>query len=775
MGRLKLTSPGVLLICAVFSAGGIFLLDVFYLRPYVGAQKLEAVRQQTTRAERTVRQTVLARQDSLHAWCASWAYEPAVQNSGSLGGAFTALVQSAMAGAGVDLAWTSDDTGKVLRVASSDPNGPPMDPQAVRPERIEAAIAPLEDTAADTKGLLKLGDSVLMFASGKPHEGEAGTGVRLWVARLIEPGFCHSLCEVVGAETLQFAVADSLPPAVYADQSASHAVWPVDDEKGVVAAAWLVRDAAGRMLGYFRAELPMTHIHRLGVGARRMVLIILSLSVGLIVLIIMATHMLIAGPVVRLLRRLQKLEGGQGSPDDLSRDLHGEPLVLARRLESAFDRLAHISKTDQLTNLANRRHFQEVLDCFYHQARRYNRPLSLIVMDVDFFKAVNDSGGHQAGDELLKVVAAAIEQACRKADLPARLGGDEFAVLLPETGCVDAAAVAERIRTSVSDHAIKVRGLLLNVTVSIGITDLNAGEIDSPDAMVSLADKALYRAKELGRNRLVQANELDGLSWQHNSESRGKVGVLYKKLAGLDTQFKDLFLKAIEEIVEILAQRDPHMAMHAMKVQHVAVLIAREMELPERVIKRVETAAMLHDIGMLAMPDSVLLCPTELDEQKMYLMRRHPLLSVQIMEGMEFLEQEIPAVRYHHERFDGSGYPEGLAGAAIPLTARILAVADSFVAMTSPRTFRSARSVAETVGEIEAGSSTLFDPAVVEAFVSAAARVGDRMLEAASPDESTAHDEAAPALPAPGQVPDDSQTEVSEEPVQTVVSDPHVA
>ena len=768
MGRLKLTSPGVLLICAVFSAGGIFLLDVFYLRPYVASQRMDAVRQQTTRAERTVRQTVLARQDSLHTWCSSWARHPAVQNSGSSAEAFTALVQSAMAGAGVDLAWVSDGSGKVLRVAASDPNGPPMDPESVRPEEIESAIAPLNDPAANAKGLLKLGDSVLMFASLRPGEGQTGAGARLWVARLIEPGFCHSLCEVVGAETLHFAVADSLPQAVFADQSASHALWPVDDEQGLMAAAWLVRDAAGNMLGYFRAELPMTHIHRLALSARRMVLIILSLSVGLIVLIIMATHMLIAGPVVRLLRRLQKLEGGQGSPDDLSRDLHGEPLVLARRLESAFDRLAHISKTDQLTNLANRRHFQEVLDCFYHQARRYNRPLSLIVMDVDFFKAVNDSGGHQAGDELLKVVAAAIEQACRKADLPARLGGDEFAVLLPETGSADAAAVAERIRSTVSDHAIKVKGLLLNVTLSIGITDLNAGEIDSPDSMTSLADKALYRAKELGRNRVVQANELDGLAWQHNSESRGKVGVLYKKLAGLDTQFKDLFLKAIEEIVEILAQRDPHMAMHAMKVQHVAVLIAHEMELPDRVIKRIETAAMLHDIGMLAMPDSVLLCPTELDEQKMYLMRRHPLLSVQIMEGMEFLEQEIPAVRYHHERFDGSGYPEGLAGAAIPLTARILAVADSFVAMTSPRTFRSAKTLAQAVGEIEMGAGTLFDPAVVEAFVSAAARMGERMLEAASPEE------LAPALPAPEQ--DELQPTVrNEETAATFASDAPLA
>jgi HD-GYP domain-containing protein (c-di-GMP phosphodiesterase class II) len=111
------------------------------------------------------------------------------------------------------------------------------------------------------------------------------------------------------------------------------------------------------------------------------------------------------------------------------------------------------------------------------------------------------------------------------------------------------------------------------------------------------------------------------------------------------------------------------------------------------------------------------------------MMRRHPLLSVRIMERMEFLEQEIPAVRYHHERYDGTGYPEGIAGAAIPLTARILAVADAFEAMTSSRPFRRAKTLAEAVEEVRHGSGTQFDPAVVEAFLGVAVRLGDKMLE----------------------------------------------
>jgi HD-GYP domain-containing protein (c-di-GMP phosphodiesterase class II) len=172
------------------------------------------------------------------------------------------------------------------------------------------------------------------------------------------------------------------------------------------------------------------------------------------------------------------------------------------------------------------------------------------------------------------------------------------------------------------------------------------------------------------------------------------------------------------------------MAAHARKTQHYAVLLAQEMGLPDRVIKRLRIAAMLHDIGMLAMPDSILLCEGGLADDQLSAMQRHPLLSVRIMEGMEFLEQEIPTVRYHHERFDGTGYPQGLAGAAIPLTARILAVADAFDAMTSPRTFRAAKSTDEALSELQASAGSQFDPAVVEAFVCMAQRLGDRLLYA---------------------------------------------
>jgi len=729
VNRLKLTSPGALLIAAVILAGGILLLDVFCLKPYVAKQKNAALREQAIKVEQAVRLSIRDRQQGLGSACAAWAKR---DDAGVFLGsqtppqAFGDFARKALVPAGAELAWVCDRTGAIVRYwrqADEDPSGPGA---RIEARQIAEAIKDLGPQAAET-GLMRVADKVVLFARSAVGEDRQQPAGWLWVGRFLGAQLLDDIGEAMEAGVV-FVAAESLPADLAGEGSTSNVFWHAGQDR--LAIAWLTPDAAGRTLGYLRAEIPVVHISRQADITRRIVLIILSLSVGLVLLVIMGTHILIAGPVVRLVGRLQKMELGQIDVENLTSDLHGEPLVLARRLESAFDRLARISKTDELTGLANRRQFEEVLGLFYHQARRYNRPLSLIVMDIDFFKAVNDAGGHQAGDELLKIVAEKIERACRKADLPARIGGDEFAVLLPETSAPAAEGVAERIRQSVSEEQVITRSLRISTTLSIGVADLNAGAIDSVEAMTSLADKALYVAKERGRNCLVQAHDLNGpVEDNSRREESGKVDLLHKKLAGLDNRFKGLFVRAVEEIMDILEHRDPYMADHARKVQHYALLIAREMELPERVQKRIQIAAMLHDIGMVAMPDSVLLNPGGLDEAQLRMMQRHTLLSVRVMEGMEFLEQEIPAVRYHHERFDGKGYPEGLCGPAIPLTARILAVADAFDAMTSPRTFRQAKSCADAMVELQRGAGTQFDPVAVEAFIAVALRLGDKLTE----------------------------------------------
>ena len=731
VGRLKLTSPGVLLILAVLAAGGIFLLDLFYLHPHVTTQKDAALRELAGRTAASGRLAMRSEGTELFSTCTAWAQNPVIARlltDPDPHKRFWSFALREFDGENVDLAWLTTRTGQPHAAWSR--SGGDSTPGALDDLRTSLKGAPADLSASETLppyALLKISGNAILYARreiGRCEDSGQSRG-HLWLGRTLHAATLDRIGTAIGG-SLMLVGTDTIPSGSFADGSTTHALWPSGDD--TLAVAWRACDATGKTLGYFRADVPAGHIRRQATTSRRMILIILSLSVAMVLLVILGTHMLVAGPVIRLVKRLQAFNPENAGIGELARDLHGEPLVLARRLESAFDRMAHMSQTDQLTGLANRRRFEEVLECFYHQARRYNRPLSLIIMDVDFFKAVNDTGGHQAGDELLQHISKTIEQACRKADLPARLGGDEFAVLLPETGIDDATAVAERIRTSVSEDEHTIGSVRMKVTASIGLTDLNTSGIDSDETMLALADRALYAAKDGGRNRVISTHELEGVHWSDRSEGSGKVSTLCKKLAGLDDQFKGLFLLAVEEIMEILEQRDPYMVDHARKVQHFAALTAREMELPDRVVTRIEIAAMLHDIGMVAMPDAVLLCPHELSQDNLQIMRKHPLYGVRIMEGMEFLEQEIPAVRHHHERYDGKGYPEGLSGGAIPLSARIVAVADVFDALTSPRAYRRAKTRAEAVDELRRVAGAQLDPTVVQAFMAVCSRLGDELM-----------------------------------------------
>ena len=403
------------------------------------------------------------------------------------------------------------------------------------------------------------------------------------------------------------------------------------------------------------------------------------------VLVILVLHVLVSGPTAKLLKRVERLQSGQ-SVENLSAGLRGEALGLAKRFEQVLARIEKLSETDSLTGVSNRRSFQQAFAREFRRARRYHRPLALAIMDVDFLKAANDVLGHQTGDLILQVFVKVVLDSVRTSDLTARLGGDEFGVLMPEADGRQAAAVVERIRASFAAKSIGRGEVKISPTVSIGVADLTAGQADTPGALFNLADKALYTAKGAGRNRVVRAAEMDDLAELADGDRENKLSQLARQLTGLDGKFKRLFVEAIGGLISALEARDQHTANHSEKVRYYATLIAREMKLPERSIEHIARAAILHDIGKIGLPDTVLLKEGLLNDQEWELVKRHPLIGVHIMEGMEFLDQEILTVRHHHERYDGGGYPEGLSASSIPLGARILLVADAFDAMTSPRT-----------------------------------------------------------------------------------------
>lgn len=729
MSGIRLTSPGILLIFAVAAAGGIFLVDLFFLQPHVASQEEAALYDQAAKVERATGLVLTGQHDVLHRLCTDWALRIRLKGllrTKTSQKEFAAFARDTFGPAGIDFTYL---TNEAHRSALTWPADSLSDVTIAALTRIRHSKLPVQGTDERPLTVINLSDGAALVARQTILDGSDNSKVLgcLSVLKRLDSQLMARAGKAIDGE-LTFIDSTWLPRAAPDNVVASRVYWAMSEDK--LAVAWLVHDLGGKAVGYLRATVPVGHVYRQARASRRTVLIVLSLSMGLILLIIMGVHILIAGPVVRLMGRLQQIESGQADKEGLTENLHGEPLAVARRLESAFDKLDHMSKTDQLTGLANRRHFQEMLNCSFEQAKRYNRPLSVMVLDLDFFKAVNDSVGHLAGDNLLKAAASSISNACRKADLAARFGGDEFAILLPESSTADVCPVAKRIRESISKCSIRGRNLSVKVTISIGIADLNSGAADSAEALMNLADRALYAAKGLGRNRTILASNLNDLAWTDSWKDEGKVDLLCKKLAGLDTQFKDLFIRAVEEVVEVLEERNPHMVDHARRAKRYALLIAQEMELPDRLIKHLSGAAMLHDIGMLALPDSILLCPNTLDEQQWQVVRRHPLIGARIMVGMEFLEQEIPTVKYHHERYDGKGYPEGLVGAEIPLPARILAVADAFSAMTSSRAFRDRRTSEEALKELQDQAGKQFDPVVVEAFLGVAERLGNKLVSA---------------------------------------------
>ncbi len=347
---------------------------------------------------------------------------------------------------------------------------------------------------------------------------------------------------------------------------------------------------------------------------------------------------------------------------------------------------------DPLTGLYNRRFFYEAFAKEVAVHERYGVDAALVLFDIDDFKSINDSFGHAAGDEVLQEVARIVGQLVRPSDTFARVGGEEFAVLMPQTGQLDALLVAERVRTGVARHPI-LEGR--PVTLSGGVAAMPQ-DGTTREEVERRADQALYWAKRNGKNMCAVAS--DALAADSESGSDGMLSHLHAVVTMLDADGTHLLTRDHSENV----------ASHAVAVSQLLGLDG------DRIVK-VRRAAFLHDIGDVAVPDAILAKPGPLTDDELEVVRLHPCVGANMLSHAG-LADESTWVRAHHERVDGGGYPDGLAGDAIPLEARIVGVADSFEAMTSDRPYRRGLPVAEAIAELRRCAGTQFDPVVVDAL-----------------------------------------------------------
>jgi diguanylate cyclase (GGDEF)-like protein len=351
--------------------------------------------------------------------------------------------------------------------------------------------------------------------------------------------------------------------------------------------------------------------------------------------------------------------------------------------------MRHLAEHDPLTGLRNRRGLQEHIDAEIARAGT----VAVLVCDLDNFKRVNDSLGYVQGDEALRRFAGVLAET---GGLAARLGGEEFAVVLPGY-CEEAAlAAGERIRSAV---ASAFDDFAWPITTSVGIAVSGPGAEDASQ-LLRAATRAVFGAKRLGRDRCVA---------YHAEALESLLGSL-EESAGAEQ------LAAAMLLAETLDMRDVGTARHSQTVGRYAELTAKALDLPESRVERIRAAGVLHDIGKLGVADAVLKKPGALTDEEWAEMRRHPELGARILDHANL--RDISAwVLAHHERIDGRGYPHGLAGDAIPLEARILAVADAYEAMTADRAYRAALGHDAAQAELRDGAGTQFDPEVVAAFL----------------------------------------------------------
>ena len=346
------------------------------------------------------------------------------------------------------------------------------------------------------------------------------------------------------------------------------------------------------------------------------------------------------------------------------------PLDITER-KMAEDELLYLNNHDQLTGLYNRRFYDLALKSLDTSE---NLPLSIIVCDINGLKLINDSFGHDAGDQVIKNVAKAIESACRIEDTIARTGGDEFIAILPTTSADESLEVAKQMK----ELALKESIQNIEVSISFGY-DTKETSKQSIVEVIANAENYMYR------NKL------------HESSSMRS--------------------KTIDLIMSALFAKSKRETAHSNRVGNICESIASKMNLDKDAINQMRIAGFIHDIGKIGIDEKILNKPGSLTVDERGEIERHPEIGWRLLSTTKEFSELAQFVLSHHEKWDGSGYPNRLKGEEIPLEARIICVADSYDAMTAERSYRKGLSREEAIKEMLRCAETQFDPKIVDVFV----------------------------------------------------------
>lgn len=409
--------------------------------------------------------------------------------------------------------------------------------------------------------------------------------------------------------------------------------------------------------------------------------------------------------------------------------IFAQQIEMAITIADLFQAVKEQAVTDGLTGLYNRRYFEEYLAKEVKRAQRQNQPFSVIGIDLDFLKQINDKHGHAFGDLAIKTVAEVLKRNARNIDTAARMGGEEFNVILPGVDSNGAMIAAERIRKAIEDSELDTIG---HVTASIGVATF-LEHTDNVEELIELTDQAMYQSKRNGRNQVTLAKPISETSWQEIAVntfidvlSKHNIPVektfsdeLCDKLKNSDKQAepqKEILYTAADMLTKIYNPLHVQGAIKS-KVQ-VAVSLAKRFDLSKDDIDRLRVAVLLYDIGNLVLPQEILQKAGPLTEDEKQHIKEHPVIAArEILKPITYVQDILPIIEHHHENWDGTGYPNKIARDEIPLSSQIILIVDSYFALIEQRAYRSKMSPQEALTEIKKDAGKKWNDTLVNEFV----------------------------------------------------------
>jgi len=382
-------------------------------------------------------------------------------------------------------------------------------------------------------------------------------------------------------------------------------------------------------------------------------------------------------------------------------------------------KLKELSLIDVQTGLYNYCYLEEAIEAEFDRSKRYAVPLSVITIDIDYFKSINDVYGHQFGDLVLKQFAKQIKMMVRRYDLVIRLGGEEFVIISPGIDREQCLALGQRLLEAISLYHFGDRKHSVKLKISLSIVSYPEDKSLKGMDLINLSAQILSKAKELGGNRVCSPLDLTK-NQKTNTSGKNKTinsKVLQNRIDKLTMKSKQSLVEAIVAFAKTIELKDHYTGEHVENTVHYTTEICRYLNMPKDEVELIKQAAILHDLGKIGISEKILLKKGKLTKQEFEEIKMHPQIAADILRPIQSLQPLIPLIFYHHERWDGKGYPSGIKGEEIPIGSRIIAVADVYQALTSDRPYRKALNLNKALKIIREGAGTQFDPQIVDIFL----------------------------------------------------------